>query len=206
MKNIEEFNLQEIIDFLKKNPKTKVNAMISEEQRGYFQVDNEKEYEEHHANIFGSLPFVEVDISKGLFGDVMDEDGEDIVLNDYDDDDNEFLILNTEHHNYEYHKNSLDLKKKIYSEDFYDWINFEIDINWLIEEIETYDKKERLEKTIDDLKHECWSDYTPPEAIVSETLEGIELDSGFRTDTGRNDISWSHTNEYRFSNIDLKFV
>ena len=42
---------------------------------------------------------------------------------------------------------------------------------------------------------EYWSDYTPPEAIVEETLCGSEIDSGTGTYKGRDDISWSCTNE-----------
>jgi len=207
MKNINDVNLQEIIDFLKKNPKTKVNAMISEERKGYFQIDNEKEYEEYYVNTFKQTPVPDIDIANGYVGDILDEDGDYVVETDYDDDDNEFLTLNTKHYQYEYHKKSIDLKKKIYSGYFYDWINFEINVNWLIEQIEeNYNEKERLENTIKNFKNDCWSDYNTPDAAMANGLDGIELDSGLGTDTGRNEISWNLTNEYGFSNIDLKFV
>jgi antitoxin component YwqK of YwqJK toxin-antitoxin module len=199
-KLIEDYNLQELIDLLRNNPELKIEAMIHEEQRGAFQVYDEKEYEN------GSSPYTLIDSSNEIYNDISDDDG-DIITIEYNEVGDELIELNTDHYNYEYNKEDIDLAKKVYGSDFEEWIKFEIDINWLIEEIEEYyEKEDRLEKSIEDFRDEAWSDYTPPEAIVEHTLSGSEIDSGIGTTTGKNDISWSCTNEFRCSYIDLKLI
>jgi len=209
-KLIQDYNLQELINLLNNNSELKIEAMIYEEQRGAFQVIDEKEYEEFHANLSWNTsnrpPRAIIDSSNEIYDDVYDDDGE-IITIDYNEVGDEIIELNTEHYNYEYHKKNIDLTKKVYGQDFCEWIEFEIDKEWLIEEInEYYEGDELLENTIEDLRDEYWSDYTPPEAIVEETLCGSEIDSGTGTHEGRDDISWSCTSEYRHSYIELKLV
>ena len=209
-KLIEDYNLHELINLLKNNPEFKIEAMIYEEQRGAFQVKNEKEYEEFYTNLSWNdnktSPPTLIDSKNEIYNEVFDNEGE-IITIEYDESGDEIIELNTDHYNYEDNKNNISLSKKIYGTDYCNWIKFDIDIKWLIENIEeNYEKEDRLEKTIEDLKHEAWSDYTPPEAIVDEILSGYEIDSGLGTSEGRNDISWSCVIEYRNSHIDLKLI
>ena len=208
-KLIEDYNLEELINLLKNNPEFKIEAMIYEEQRGAFQVKNEKEYEEFYTNLSWNdnktSPPTLIDSKNEIYNEVFDNEGE-IITIEYDEYGDEIIELNTDHCDYEDNKNNINLSKKIYSTEYCNWIKFDIDIKWLIENIKDYEKEDRLEKTIEDLKHEAWSDYTPPEAIVDETLSGSIIDSGLGTSEGRNDISWSCVIEYRNSHIDLKLI
>ena len=82
-KIIEDYNLQELINLLKNNSELKIEAMIYEEQRGAFQVIDEKEYEEFYANLSwnksNSSPRAIIDSSNEIYDDISDADGESLV-------------------------------------------------------------------------------------------------------------------------------
>ena len=194
---IEDYNLQELLEFLKKETKIQVKALVSLRNRGSFQVRDEKKYEADHNDGASIL----IDPSNNIYNDIYDQEGLLITTNDnYEGE--ECLVFDTDNYNSEYQED-FNFNKKVYGYSWWEWIEVDIDINWLISEIEQYEEEERLEKCYTDLVHERWSDYTPPEAIVENTLTGEEIDWGNGTDIGKDDITWSCIDEVNESEITL---